>query len=307
MSATAVNSASNGILLLDKPIGITSNHALGIAKRLFGMKKKAGHTGSLDPLASGMLPLCFGEATKFARFMLEADKCYHVVAKLGQTTTTGDAEGEITSCKPVPELTPAQIESVLAQFRGEILQIPPMFSALKHRGKPLYAYARSGQTIERQGRTVQIFKLTLEDIQQVQVEGTLQTTLSMSVECSKGTYIRTLVEDIGNQLGCGAHVIGLRRVWVGGFQAFPMVTMDELHQAPDRQSLLLPIDIGLHAYPAVTLTESMTYYIRTGQAIRIGQIMPGWISIKNHLNQFIGMGQYLDDGRIAPKRMLQDF
>src|SRR5579862_9142002 len=214
----------HGILLLDKPLGMTSNAALQKVKRLFNAKK-AGHTGSLDPLATGMLPICFGEATKFSQFLLESDKCYQVEAKLGVKTRTGDAEGEVIAVKPVMDLTCERLEAVLSQFVGQIQQIPPMYSALKIQGKPLYELARQGIEIPREARSVQIYRLQLIDFQ--------AETLKFEVQCSKGTYVRTLVEDIGELLGCGAHVSALRRTVVLPYNEIKMYTLDaleEIHQ-----------------------------------------------------------------------------
>lgn len=291
----------SGILLLDKPSGISSNLALSIAKRTLGIKK-AGHTGSLDPLASGMLPLCFGEATKFARFLLEADKGYHVVAKLGVTTKTGDSEGDVVEERPVPHFTTAQIEQALESLRGSIEQIPPMYSALKHKGQPLYKLARAGKEVERSSRRVFIHRFELEGIKHAPE----QTTLSCLVECTKGTYVRTLVEDLGQLLGCGAHVIALRRLWVGRFTADAMVTLPSLKERSNQENreYLLPIDSALVEYPKVSLTEESAFYLQRGQAVRVGKPQPGWVLLLNHQGDFLGMGEYLDDGRIAPRRLI---
>lgn len=291
---------SQGILLLDKPSGLSSNQALSKVKGIFKIRK-AGHTGSLDPLASGMLPICFGEATKFARFLLEADKSYHVVAKLGETTTTGDSEGDIVDRQQVPALTTSTLAPYLEKFTGEIEQKPSMFSALKHQGKPLYHYARKGIEIDRPTRRIHIKSLQLEGIHQRPG----QTTLSLVVTCSKGTYIRTLVEDLGQVLGCGAHVVALRRLWVGGFKQQPMLSLGDLRQAEDPKAHCLPIALALNHLPEITLSESMATYVLHGQKVRISHHNIGWVSLKNHLGEFIGMGEYLDDGRLAPRRMLQ--
>ncbi|MGE4348970.1 MAG: tRNA pseudouridine(55) synthase TruB [Candidatus Berkiella sp.] len=301
MSSLNQSHSSHGILLLDKPSGISSNQALCLAKRFLGIKK-AGHTGSLDPLASGMLPLCFGEATKFARFLLEADKCYRVVAKLGEQTKTGDSEGEVIQTRPVPVLTDTYIESMIADFRGEIDQIPSMYSALKYKGQPLYKLARAGQEVERPSRRINIFKLELESFEQSEE----QSTLSLVVECSKGTYIRTLVEDLGKAMGCGAHVIALRREWVGSFKDNPMIALNAVEEAGlEARQYILPIETALATYPEIILPEAMAFYLRNGQAVRVGQRSEGWISLKNHLGEFMGVGEYLEDGRVAPRRLLQ--
>lgn len=292
----------NGILLLDKPIGLSSNQALTEVKRLF-CAKKAGHTGSLDPLATGMLPICFGEATKFSQFLLEADKEYYVEAKLGIRTITGDAEGEIIATRAVPDLPAEQLELILDDFRGEIQQIPSMYSALKFQGKPLYSYARQGIEIERTSRMVTIRQLTIVDY--------TQDRLVMSVRCSKGTYIRTLVDDIGERLGCGAFVCALRRTLVDPFAEKDMVTLAELKNLSEEQlqnhseSKLLPIDSALHAWPEVLLSESLTFYIKQGQPIIVPKApTQGLVRLVSHQHTFLGIGQILNDGRVAPVRLL---
>ena len=225
----------NGILLLDKPIGITSNAALQTVKRLYAAKK-AGHTGSLDPLATGMLPICFGKATKISAQLLDADKTYQVTAQLGIKTATGDKEGEIIAEKPVATFTLSQMEKTLENFRGPIQQIPPMYSALKHQGQPLYKLARRGITIERLPRSVTIHQLDLINF--------ADDVIELYVRCSKGTYIRTLIEDIGEALGCGAHVISLRRLTVAKFLEKNMITLDQVcnlqQQLEELDQYLLP-------------------------------------------------------------------
>ena len=211
----------NGILLLDKPTGITSNEALQSVKRLF-KARKAGHTGSLDPLASGLLPICLGEATKASGFLLDADKHYQVRCKLGEKTATGDAEGEVIESRPLEGVDAARIESVLAGFRGEIVQIPPMYSAVKHQGQRLYKLARQGVEVEREPRDITIHKLILEAVE--------LPFFDLDVHCTKGTYVRTLAEDIGEALGCGAHVSGLRRLGVGPYDSQEMVTMERVKE-----------------------------------------------------------------------------
>lgn len=303
MSAFYRNNTHSGVLLLDKPSGLSSNQALVRAKRALGIKK-AGHTGSLDPLASGLLPLCFGEATKFvASALLEADKGYHVVAKLGETTTTGDSEGDIVQALPVPLLNTADVNTALNRFKGEIEQIPPMYSALKHKGQPLYKLARAGKEIERAARRIHIYRLELEGIKQNEH----QTTVSMIVECSKGTYIRSLVEDLGNALGCGAHVIALRRLWVGHFQQKDMIALSTLEEATDNDALqyLLPIEEALSTYPQLTLSQSTAFYLQHGQAVRVGKPGQGYVALMGHDGTFIGVGEYLDDGRVKPKRLIK--
>ncbi|MDH3353792.1 MAG: tRNA pseudouridine(55) synthase TruB [Chromatiales bacterium] len=293
----------NGILLLDKPIGGSSNAALQDVKRIF-KAAKAGHTGNLDPLASGMLPLCFGEATKISAFLLDSDKHYFGTCKLGVRTTTADCEGEVIEERSVPELSEAQIEAVLENFRGEIQQIPPMYSALKQNGVPLYKLAREGKVVEREARTVQIYGLTL-----VQFNGSDE--LELSVQCSKGTYIRTLVEDIGEALGCGAHLIQLRRTKVGPFEESGMVTMEQIELAAAEgnhalDALLLPMEDALKSWPDIILSENSLFYVLQGQAVQVPQApSEGLVRLFAQGGRFIGVGQVLDDGRIGPKRLMQ--
>jgi tRNA pseudouridine55 synthase len=291
----------NGILLLDKPANITSNGALQRVKRLFAAKK-AGHTGSLDPLATGMLPLCFGEATKFSQFLLESDKSYYVTAKLGVRTATGDREGEVTSVAPVVDVTVERIENVLQQFLGEIEQIPPMFSAIKVQGEPLYKLARKGIEIERQSRKVKIFSIKLESFS--------EDIFVFNVHCSKGTYVRTLVEDIGNLLGCGAHVHELRRLMVTPYGDAPMHTMDSLEalarENPARLTqCLLPLETAVQIYPIVTLSTSGAFYLRQGQSIRT--VMPSastLVRLHSEDGRFLGVGEAMPDGRVKPQRLI---
>ena len=294
----------NGILLLDKPEGITSNKALQSVKNMY-FAQKAGHTGSLDPLATGMLPICFGEATKISAFLLDADKRYQLSCKLGVVTNTGDAEGEVISQQVVPELNTEMLEAVLNRFKGEIEQVPPMFSALKHEGERLYNLARQGIEVERKPRAVSIYELEL-----VSCEGDI---LKLDVSCSKGTYVRTLVEDIGENLGCGAHVTELRRLTVGSFQdPSQMVTVKQLEtlRANDRDALddlLLPMDAALMHWPDVQLNADMSYYLLQGQPVQVPKApTEGWLRIYNaEKQQFLGVGQIADDGKVAPKRLFQ--
>lgn len=317
MSNHIIKKNINGILLLDKAIGLTSNGALQRVKRLFGAKK-AGHTGSLDPLATGMLPICFGEATKFSQYLLESDKQYRVVVKLGQKTTTGDAEGEIISTRPVEDITIERISIVLRQFTGEIQQIPPMFSAIKHQGRPLYELARKGVEIERAPRAVNIYSvhcggLSLASSPLVD-EGevkSIENTFKLDVYCSKGTYIRTLVEDIGEQLGCGAHVIGLHRVSVTPYQQTKMYSfaaLEEMYKEYGPSALtqlLLPVESSVEGLPAVKLSTSSAFYIRTGQPVMVPH-MPteGLVRLYADDGLFLGVGEVLDDGRIGPRRLV---
>jgi tRNA pseudouridine55 synthase len=292
----------DGILLLDKPFDTTSNGALQRIKHLFAAKK-AGHTGSLDPLATGMLPICFGEATKICQFLLESEKYYLVTAQLGVRTTTGDAEGEVLSTRPVIGVTREGIEQCLEQFKGAIEQIPPMYSAVKFNGKPLYKLARRGIEIERQPRLVQIHALSLNAF-----EG---DTFVIEVHCSKGTYVRTLVEDIGNVLGCGAHVSRLRRSAVAPYQDSVMYTLPELEEIREKQGLealrryLLPLESSVQNYPAIKLTTAATFYLRMGQPVMATHIRSnGLIRLFSDNGEFMGIGEMLDDGRVTPRRLV---
>ncbi len=291
----------NGILLLDKPLGITSNKALQIVKRLFNARK-AGHTGNLDPMASGVLPICLGEATKMSAFLLDADKRYQGTIKLGERTTSADAEGEVIERLPVPRLQEQQIKAVLEQFTGEIEQIPPMYSALKHQGQPLYKLAREGIEVERKPRTVTIFKLEL-----------LQFTsdeLSIDVHCSKGTYVRTLAEDIGAALGSCAHLNSLVRTKAGPFELDQAITLEQLEALAQQgvsalDQRLLPMENALLDWPVVELAREAAHYFCKGQPVFVPQISStGWVRIYEGKERFLGVGAVLDDGRVAPKRLL---
>lgn len=302
----------DGILLLDKPLGMSSNAALQKVKWLFAASK-AGHTGSLDPLATGVLPLCFGEATKFSQHLLDADKAYRCTIRFGTTTTTADAEGEELSNQPAPELTRAMVQAVLPAFIGQQEQVPPMFSALKHQGTPLYKLAREGVEIERAPRAVTIYSLVLLDFR---VGDYPEADIEVSV--SKGTYIRTLAEDIGVKLGCGAHVAALRRIKAGQFAEEACVTLDELvmlrgdndANAALLDRYLLPVAAALEHMQAVTLPASLGYYLRQGQpvldtsalrTVAVGEIVR--LMLDN--GEFLGVAEILADGRIAPRRLLQ--
>lgn len=292
----------DGILLLDKPLNISSNGALQRIKRLFGAKK-AGHTGSLDPLATGMLPICFGEATKISQFLLESDKHYQVNMKLGIKTTTGDAEGEVIQTKSADMITREQVHQVMQQFLGQIQQIPPMYSALKHQGKPLYELARQGLDIPRKARAVKIHTLQLTNY--------VDDVVTFDVHCSKGTYVRTLVEDIGDQLGCGAYVSALRRTAVTPYEQNKMYSLsllEEMHAQSGLAALmqcLLPIDTSVQHLPVIKLSSSATFYIRTGQSVMTPNLAKnGWVRIYSDNSKFMGIGEILDDGRLVPRRLL---
>lgn len=291
----------SGILLLDKPLGLSSNHALQRVKRLYDARK-AGHTGSLDPLANGMLPICLGDATKISAYLLDADKHYWFRVKLGEVTATGDTEGEVLRTSPTDGITPARIEQVLADFTGEISQLPPMYSALKHQGKRLYELAREGIEVEREPRTVTIHSLILGEVNLPEFE--------LRVHCSKGTYVRTLAEDIGEALGCGAHVTSLRRTGVGPYTNLPMHTMEELEQVAGEggqaalDALLLPMETALADWPEVRVSADSAFYLKQGQAVLVPKApTEGWVRIY-HGEQFLAVGEVQDDGRIAPRRLM---
>ncbi len=292
----------HGILLLDKPAGITSNDILQRVKRLYDARK-AGHTGSLDKSATGLLPLCFGDATKFSSHLLDADKHYQATCKLGGETTTGDAAGELVREMPIPKLDRQQVETVLAKFIGDIEQVPPMYSALKHKGQRLYKLAYQGLEVERPSRPVKIHSLQLLALQNSYFE--------IDVKCSKGTYIRTLAEDIGKCLGCGAHIESLRRVGAGPFTQESMIEyprLEELaqegHQSLD--SVLLGVDTALLDLPKVSLEESLAFYLCQGQAVTVANApTQGLLRIYGVGNTFLGLGKVLDDGRIAPSRLIK--
>ena len=285
----------HGILLLDKRLGVSSNRALQEVKRLLDAKK-AGHTGSLDPLASGLLPLCFGEATKVSAFMLDDDKRYQVSIQLGIVTDTGDAEGEIIATQPVPELSREEIENCVAGFVGEIEQIPPMYSALKHQGKKLYELAREGKTVERKAR-----KITLYSVEVVDFE---KDTLKLDVGCSKGTYIRTLAEGIGNELGCGASVTALRRTEAGQFKIDNSWTIEQLQALSDSelQEHLIAVDKPLDSMPAVHLTQGQVASVRQGQRLNTEESGSGIVRMY-YGDDFLGLGELAMDGKLAPKKL----
>lgn len=294
----------SGVLLLDKPAGITSNKALQEVKHLF-RAAKAGHTGSLDPLATGMLPICLGEATKISAFLLDADKRYRVSCRLGVTTTTADADGDVVQTRDCSGITIKDIEKLIPDFSGTISQIPPMYSAVKHQGQRLYTLAREGIEVERKPRTVQIYQLLLHSLN--------ETMFDLEVACSKGTYIRTLVEDLGEALGCGAHVAQLRRLSVGPFDG-DMVTIDELKAVTDSteaegfaalDEYLLPIDSAIAHWPDVHLDPDAAFYMKQGQPIQVPHApTQGWVRIYDK-SRFLGVGEIQDDGRVAPRRMIQ--
>ncbi len=305
LSPRSVNAKKNinGILLLDKSPGVTSNGALQQAKRLYNAKR-AGHTGSLDPIATGMLPLCFGEATKFSQFLLDSDKHYEVTAKLGQRTLTGDREGEVISERSFAHVTRESLEQALRGFCGSIQQIPPMFSALKHKGRPLYELARQGIEVERQARVIQVYSL--------QVQAFEDDYFIFHLHCSKGTYVRTLVDDLGELLNCGAHVFQLRRSAVSPYSGHTMYALPALEDlfrregAEGLQRLLLPIETSVAGFPSVKLSTSAAFYIRMGQPVRVTNApAAGYVRLMmGEEPRFLGMGEMLEDYRVKPKRMV---
>ncbi|MBB1361317.1 MULTISPECIES: tRNA pseudouridine(55) synthase TruB [unclassified Shewanella] len=298
----------DGIVLLDKDTGMSSNFALQRVKRFFNANK-AGHTGALDPLATGMLPICLGEATKFSQHLLDSDKRYLVTAKLGQRTDTSDSDGEVVQTRPV-NVTQALLDEKLAFFRGTTQQIPSMYSALKYQGQPLYKYAREGIEVPRESRPITVFELNF-----IKLEG---DELTLDIHCSKGTYIRTIIDDLGEMLGCGAHVIMLRRTQVAEYPYEKMVTLAQLEallEQAHRQDvapqtlmdpLLLPMDTAVAKFAEINLPEAMLYYVMQGQAIQAAGLKPDElvrITIGDE-RRFVGMGIMNDDGLLAPKRLI---
>lgn len=296
-----VKRSVDGVLLLNKPKGGSSNHVLQRVKYLF-QAKKAGHTGALDPLASGLLPICFGEATKFSQFLLDADKEYQVVMKLGERTTTSDAEGEVIDKRTVPDLSKAEIEALLQSFVGEQTQIPSMYSALKYEGKPLYYYARKGIDVPRKSRSITIFSINVISV--------ATDTVSFSVHCSKGTYVRTLVDDFGEKLGCGAHVTYLHRTKVGHYQGQDMIGVEQLQALHEKggqtvlDTCLLPVDSALLAYPKVLLSEPDAKNIIQGKLVQVSlQSFVGLCRVYHH-NDFIGCALLSENGELKARRLV---
>ena len=292
----------HGVFLLDKPQGMSSNDIMQKVKRIF-QANKAGHTGALDPLATGMLPICLGEATKFSQFLLDADKRYLVTAKLGERTDTSDAEGQIVETRDVNVKIP-EILTALEQFRGDILQVPTMFSALKHNGKPLYEYARQGITVEREARPITIFELNFIEYN--------APYLTLEVHCSKGTYIRTLVDDLGEVLGCGGHVAMLRRTAVADYPTEKMLDWHALQSLAEQQdlalldALLLPMDTAVAKLPALTLDENQTQGIGFGQRIKFNNPnrLQGQVRLFSHENRFLGVAVIDENNVIRPQRLV---
>ncbi|MDO6619006.1 MULTISPECIES: tRNA pseudouridine(55) synthase TruB [unclassified Shewanella] len=300
----------DGIVLLDKGTGISSNHALQRVKRLY-QANKAGHTGALDPLATGMLPICLGEATKFSQHLLDADKRYLVTAKLGERTDTSDSDGEVVQIRPV-NFTQEKLEVSLEHFRGKTMQVPSMYSALKYQGQPLYKYAREGIEVPREARPINVFELLY-----VGLEG---DELTLDIHCSKGTYIRTIVDDLGEMLGCGAHVIMLRRTQVADYPYEKMVTLEQLMAMVDEAEkseipssdvldpLLLPMDTAVANFAEVNLPETSAQYILQGQPVQAEGVLDDQLLriTLGESRKFIGIGFKNDDGLLAPKRLVVD-
>ena len=298
----------DGVILIDKPAGITSNDTLQKVKRIY-FAEKAGHTGALDPLATGMLPLCFGEATKFSQFLLDSDKSYRVVAKLGERTNTSDSDGEVVETREV-KVDRGQLERCIAKFRGTTDQIPSMFSALKHEGRPLYEYAREGIEVPRKSR-----KITVYSIELIRFEG---HEVEMEVHCSKGTYIRTITVDLGEMLGCGAHVTYLRRTGVSNYPYENMVTIEHLEALLEKahreeisprellDPLLMPMDSAVQDLPEVNMITELADHVLHGQPVQVfGAPQDGIVRMTSGEERlFIGIGHIDDDGRVAPKRLV---
>lgn len=291
--------AINGILLLNKPKGFTSNYVLQKVKHLFNATK-AGHTGSLDPIATGMLPICFGEATKYSQYLLNADKCYEVSARLGIKTSTADATGEIISTTESFSVSETQLLKVLEQFKGQIKQVPSMFSALKHQGVPLYKLARAGKEVERKARDITIYHLVLNEF-----DG---QTFKLTVRCSKGTYIRNLVEDIGDVLGIGAHMTELHRVYTAGFENEPMHTMESLREISFESQLnhLLPVDQAIQYLPSLVLTADEVAALRQGKQITAKgeQVSEQLVRLFNPADEFVGLGRIDPNQNLSAHRLM---
>jgi tRNA pseudouridine55 synthase len=298
----------NGVILLDKPTGISSNDALQKVKRIY-FAEKAGHTGALDPLATGMLPICLGEATKFSQFLLDSDKRYRVIAKLGERTNTSDSDGEVVETRPI-DVTLDKLEACIEKFRGESDQVPSMFSALKYQGKPLYEYARKGIEVPRESRKITVYEIVLHRFEGDEVE--------MEVHCSKGTYIRTIVDDLGEMLGCGAHVTMLRRTGVAKYPYEKMVTLEQLNELLEQahreeraprellDPLLLPMDTAVEDLPEVNLVPELADMVQHGQPVQVfGAPTEGSLRLTMGEGRlFIGVGEMNEDGKIAPKRLV---
>lgn len=301
----------HGVLLLDKQQGASSNDVLQKVKRLYNANR-AGHTGALDPLATGMLPICLGEATKFSQYLLDSDKRYRVIARLGQRTDTSDADGQVVEERPVT-FTAVELASALESFRGNTQQIPSMYSALKYQGKKLYEYARQGIEVPREARPITVYELLF-----IRHEG---DELELEIHCSKGTYIRTIIDDLGEKLGCGAHVIYLRRLAVSRYPIERMVTLEQLQelvQQAEQQEipaaelldpLLMPMDSPASDFPVVNIPSVVAAYFKNGQPVR-ASTTPGEGLVRvteGEEGKFIGMGEIDDEGRVAPRRLVVEY
>ena len=292
----------SGVIVLDKPRGMTSSTAVQRVKSLFGARK-VGHTGSLDPLATGVLPLCFGEATKFSRFLLTSDKKYWVKLKLGIRTASGDSDAVTVETRSTVDVTKDRVRQALESFRGEIDQIPSMYSAIKYQGKPLYKYAREGIEVERESRRITVYSIELLTF--------LGSEMTLQVHCSKGTYVRTIADDLGEQLECGAHVVELRRLMAGPFKEADLVTLGEIENARAEGQLepwLAPGSRAVSQWPTVRLNEASAYYLRQGQPVLVPHApAEGWVQLRESCSNddwFLGMGEIMEDGRIAPRRLI---
>ena len=303
MSHKTRGRAIDGVLVVDKPKGSSSNEAVQRAKRLY-RARKVGHTGSLDPLATGVLPLCFGEATKFSQFLLGSDKRYWARIKLGVRTDSGDADGNVVETRPVFGISAQRIEESLVHFRGDIDQVPSMFSAVKHQGQPLYKLARQGIEVAREPRRVTIYSNELKAFEGDELE--------LEIHCSKGTYVRTVAEELGELLGCGAHVIELRRRSAGPYCEADVVTFERLERTLAEggldaiDALLLPTASAVRDWPPVQLSEATAFYVRQGQPVIVAHApADGWVRLlEGREATFIGVGEILDDGRVAPRRLV---
>lgn len=301
----------HGVLLLDKPQGASSNDVLQKVKRLYNANR-AGHTGALDPLATGMLPICLGEATKFSQYLLDSDKRYRVIARLGQRTDTSDADGQIVEERPVA-FTEAELADALESFRGDTLQVPSMYSALKYQGKKLYEYARQGIEVPREARPITVYELLF-----IRHEG---NELELEIHCSKGTYIRTIIDDLGEKLGCGAHVIFLRRLAVSKYPVERMVTLEQLREYVEQAEqqgmpaaqlldpLLMPMDSPASDFPVVNIPAVVAAYFKNGQPVRASQApASGLVRVtEGDEAKFIGMAEIDDEGRVAPRRLVVEY
>ena len=292
----------NGVVVLDKPAGSSSNDCVQRVKRLFAARK-VGHTGSLDPLATGVLPLCLGEATKFSQYLLDSDKRYFTQVRLGVATNSGDSDGEVIAERPVAGITHSRIDAALDAFRGKIEQVPSMFSAIKHQGQPLYKLARQGIEVEREARPVTIYSNDIVSF--------ADDSLTLDIHCSKGTYVRTIAHDLGEALGCGAHVFALRRTMAGPYGEEDLITFEQLEQSHAERcldSLLRPIATTVGQWPQVALSAAPAFYLKQGQPVLVPHSPThGWVRLYENTDDdghFIGVGEILDDGRVAPRRLI---